>query len=611
MIKTNEGHLEVNRSDKKNYRTNTLPPKVNKKYTVAYSIDATYFSSELKELLMGARVSGTEADDNVTINDNEEIEEGLERYELTDEAKRELYDSTDSEISVIDFDVIGTTSRSVMRGKRSDKDNRNEKDQSTKDSIGNRYSREPAEKDESNVNVKVKKFASPAEIKQFFQETTDKQDMHCYNYQNQQPECKQACDCCNNNACGQNYDNYNYYNNRDYPQRNESASYPSYNLTKNSQSRNYGPNFHESKSYQATQQPNPNYTNYKNQQYQDNVERNPEDKQRKAYSYSSPEMQMNRYTKYNQSGQSNEFPQNKQRYAEESNSDVDVYKKTTRKKYKSKQRGCPCCNCNFYDHDEESLCSEHSRSSEYMDLAYQQQGDYPNLVDELEDTITQRNKERVQKTLQHFEMISSGMKEPSPLEINDKPLRYNYEPCPCQKFKSKNQNHPCYCNKGQCQFCDKYCKYQQQQQQQQDKCDQQCRGNCLTNYQQKSGYVEKVVRNMDPNLNESVQKYPKFQNKFNNTHWKYDPRSGEWIKVFDGGYDYDNNYPPLPPPPPNNEQIYENNRGDRRQRHSDYMGMQSSNQMNAMPMQNQENYMHHKKNCMCNNCGVHRENRRY
>lgn len=585
--------------------------------------------------------------DNFEDNRNESAEEVLSEAQ-----KIELFDSTDSEISIIDFDALLETStpkKKVMKGKEEKRlsghisSNIITKEDTPPTST--RYSREPAEKDENSSNIKFKKFSSPTEIKQFFQENSgDREDMNCYNYIPH--ECKNQCGCCNTEP-NPPFDNQDYNYQENY-QRNE-ASFTNTNH-RGSQNQNFPGNYPQQahSSNFAVHDPYVKLSKNSSQnQEQDGSKRN---RQNGGYSYSSPEV-MNRFKGQQQNYYNgNEYPMSKNEQGrgkyvvEESESDVAIYKKQQKKPFVKSgkpQKGCPCCNCNnYYDHDDQdSLCSEHTRSTEYMDLAYQQQGDYPNLVDELEDTITQRNKERVQRTLQHFEMISAGMKQPCPLDGNEKPS-YNYEQCPCQKYKYKSQNHPCYCLKGPCQYCEKYCKIyqQQQQQQQQQKCEPHCRGNCQqgNNYQQhqsyqqhqnyqpfscqpqgyphhnyqqyKAGYVEKVVKNMDPNLNESVQKYPKFQNKFNNTHWRFDARSGEWIKVCERSYDYENNYPPLPPPPPSGgENLYDS--GTRRiSRHHEY-GMPPPMQRQQDP--NQETYGHHKKNCMCGNCGMHRENRRY
>lgn len=71
-----------------------------------------------------------------------------------------------------------------------------------------------------------------------------------------------------------------------------------------------------------------------------------------------------------------------------------------------------------------------------------------------------------------------------------------------------------------------------------------------TPFTRSAGYVEKVVKYMDPMTCPEQGKLSKFQNKMCNTKWELDPRSGEWYKVCDRNFDFENNFPPLPPPPP-------------------------------------------------------------
>lgn len=106
-----------------------------------------------------------------------------------------------------------------------------------------------------------------------------------------------------------------------------------------------------------------------------------------------------------------------------------------------------------------------------------------------------------------------------------------------------------------------------------------------------AGFVEKVVKHMD--MPTSDKNYMKSQTKSCNTRWELDPRTGEWYKVCDKNYDFENSYPPLPPSPSSKEMFYENGRNCQPVR--DYMN--GNVQRNTKYMEQS-----HPKHCVCAYC---------
>lgn len=188
--------------------------------------------------------------------------------------------------------------------------------------------------------------------------------------------------------------------------------------------------------------------------------------------------------------------------------------------------------------------SSYSDESQGLNLAYQKAEEYPVLVDEIENTISMRNKERVRKTMRQFELLSrqnKGLDKPIYDDDEDGGASNRYV---CNKRPPYNRppsNEP---NRSYCY--DRPANYQTR-----SECLSERPAYSATPFPRNRGYVEKVARFMDPTMSDNAQKYPKFQNEYGNggAKWQMDPRSGEWVKVYDG-YDFENNYPPLPQAPP-------------------------------------------------------------
>lgn len=175
-----------------------------------------------------------------------------------------------------------------------------------------------------------------------------------------------------------------------------------------------------------------------------------------------------------------------------------------------------------------------------VDLAYQQGGRYPELIDELEESITQRNKERFQKSMRHFEMLSrnNGSYESSFMDDEDDYM------CKPQRPKSRDRQsltqRPLRVSSE-----DRYKNLQTKNEYLAKRPAFQ-----PTPFTRSAGYVEKVVKYMDPNVSADQNKLAKLRSKVCSTRWELDPRSGEWYKVCDRSFDFENSFPPLPPPPP-------------------------------------------------------------
>lgn len=191
--------------------------------------------------------------------------------------------------------------------------------------------------------------------------------------------------------------------------------------------------------------------------------------------------------------------------------------------------GCKCkyCRCSSNDYQEEdypnddrcSVYSSSSRDSKVMDLAYQNNEEYVDLVQELEDTLSQRNKERVRRTMRQFEIMSRQNKN------LDKPIFDDDDVVVPSRPKSPQK--PCRCHTRRQQSREKSPRRHHHRPE---------RDNRRCSHQMSSGYVEDIVRNMDPNgeaVQEQTKKYPKFKRSQGISRWQLDKQSGEWYKVYD------------------------------------------------------------------------------
>lgn len=191
--------------------------------------------------------------------------------------------------------------------------------------------------------------------------------------------------------------------------------------------------------------------------------------------------------------------------------------------------GCKCnyCRCGGNNYREEdytgddqcSVYSTSSRDSKVMDLAYQNNEEYVDLVQELEDTLSQRNKERVRRTMRQFEIMSRQNKN------LDKPIFDDDDAM--MPPRPKSPPNPCRCHPKPHQSREKSPRRHHHRP---DRDHKRC------SHQMSSGYVEDIVRNMDPNVEavqEQSKKYPKFKRSQGISRWQLDKQSGEWYKVYD------------------------------------------------------------------------------
>lgn len=201
---------------------------------------------------------------------------------------------------------------------------------------------------------------------------------------------------------------------------------------------------------------------------------------------------------------------------------------------------CNCCHCNKYDmrsdsypcDDSFSCYSDSSKNSNMIDLAYQNNDEYMDLVQELEDTLSQRNKERVRRTMREFEIMSSQNKN------LEKPIFDDDEPAHDGKLNKLQRRKGLQTHRKDCR-----CKSQEPHRREMPEVEHRCvdyaaerdNGDYYEQKRTNSGYVENVVRNMDPNpsIPDQTRKFPKFKRSQCCTRWQMDPRTGEWFKVYD------------------------------------------------------------------------------
>lgn len=74
--------------------------------------------------------------------------------------------------------------------------------------------------------------------------------------------------------------------------------------------------------------------------------------------------------------------------------------------YRHPYRRCHCCECEYERMNKDEERCPGGEQNGNLELAYQHGGKYPELVEELEVSISQRNKERFQKSMKRFELLS-------------------------------------------------------------------------------------------------------------------------------------------------------------------------------------------------------------
>lgn len=221
-------------------------------------------------------------------------------------------------------------------------------------------------------------------------------------------------------------------------------------------------------------------------------------------------------------------------------------KSPPRRPYNPCYENCSCCHCNGYESrsdnylvdDDLSSYSESSKNTNVMDLAYQHNDEYLELVQELEDTLSQRNKERVRRTMREFEIMSRQNRNlEKPIFDDEEPIEM---PKPSKLHRHKHghrgqqRSNPCYCNNQEVHYHEMAPDMDQRHRREYHP-----ERDAREHYDHKNpangGHVENVVRNMDPNpsVPEQSRKYPRFKRSQCSTRWQMDQRTGEWYKVYD------------------------------------------------------------------------------
>nr|XP_022915922.1 uncharacterized protein LOC111425731 isoform X3 [Onthophagus taurus] len=236
-------------------------------------------------------------------------------------------------------------------------------------------------------------------------------------------------------------------------------------------------------------------------------------------------------------------------------------------------RNCTCCECRKTPYEELSSFSEESQNipQNMKQRNYQKSDGYhPNeLPDELETTISQRNKERVRNTMRQFEMLSRQNKslEKPIYDDEDDEDHCNMRHCP------RNLS-PCF-----------------------NRCNERCSDRCPDRCNIQSRNVTLTTRSAF-----SATPFPRSKGEQTNSRWQMDPRTGEWYKVYDdGNYDFHNNYPPLPDPPM--AQFREQDEYNKGPSNSYYNPPPPIR--NSSPTKH-HHYPTHSKTCNCRNCTPHR-----
>lgn len=188
---------------------------------------------------------------------------------------------------------------------------------------------------------------------------------------------------------------------------------------------------------------------------------------------------------------------------------------------------CRCCQVHPYPDADETTCySTSTLATDFMDLAYQNNNEYLGLVHELEDTLSQRNKERVRKTMMQFEYLSRNNKS------LEKPI-VNYDDeetdtCSCQssarpKSQRRRPRSASGSRSDRCQRKQCICEFSRRTL---DDCDHR-----LSLPPPNAGYVGGAIVEepaKTPAGSARVVKMPRCRTK-----WRMDPRTGEWYKVYD------------------------------------------------------------------------------
>ncbi|XP_031343488.1 uncharacterized protein LOC116171003 isoform X2 [Photinus pyralis] len=189
-----------------------------------------------------------------------------------------------------------------------------------------------------------------------------------------------------------------------------------------------------------------------------------------------------------------------------------------------------------YQDDQCSCCSDYSGHSEFPELVYQHTEEFLDLVNELGDTLSLRNKNRVETTIREFEYLSKHNKN------LEKPI-FGEDTEDDSRQRSPRQE-ACFCD------CSRRISRKDQP-------------ICCNKYHANDQDIIRVRTQYAPH-NECSRMYKKpksvpcYQRTYN-SRWQRDGRTGKWYRVCsddaeDNGclHDYSKSlyFPPQPPPPP-------------------------------------------------------------
>nr|XP_022919501.1 GATA zinc finger domain-containing protein 14-like [Onthophagus taurus] len=173
-----------------------------------------------------------------------------------------------------------------------------------------------------------------------------------------------------------------------------------------------------------------------------------------------------------------------------------------------------------------------SRSTMY--LAYQNSDEYPELLEDLQNTISQRNKSRIQHTMRQFEYLSNNNKNIDKSVFAEDDRNYNDQNNNENEQRYNHSSRCCRKHGNNCQVCD-YCPNFYE-----------CRKVFESNQPSNDYRTHRSRRYTDLNSNRCVD--PSWsdsqlkngqQRSLSNSRWQMDPRSGSWIKMYDNArYDF-------------------------------------------------------------------------
>lgn len=190
---------------------------------------------------------------------------------------------------------------------------------------------------------------------------------------------------------------------------------------------------------------------------------------------------------------------------------------------------CTCCHCHecrmcpYPDDDQTSTYSSSSQTTDFMDLAYQNNDEYLGLVHELEETLSQRNRERVLKTMREFEYLSRQNKAlERPIFDDEDDESQTKSRCRGKGGRRRPRSADSGGRRKHSGRKECVCSFARRAV---DDCDRR-----LSQPPQKAGYVGNAVRSTTPCASLGDAKSPKASR--GTMKWRLDPRTGEWFKAY-------------------------------------------------------------------------------